>query len=184
MIGRSGTGVIRLQRQPDGASRRMCSSNTSASKPVRSGFTLLEVIIALSMTAVLAAVSVRGFRSAAVNSVANATSARSFALDLTRVRRLTIQSGQPHGVRFQRTRGVITGYQVFRKESNGSTKVIETPRSFPREAEVTTRRRDLEFRIDGSAAHSSEILFQAERRRWRISVPVATGLPAVTETKS
>lgn len=163
---------------------RTRSLNNSASNPARPAFTLLEVIIALSMTAVLAAVSVRGFRSAAVNSVANATSARSFALDLTRVRRLTIQSGQPHGVRFQRTRGVITGYQVFRRESNGSTKVIETPRSFPREAEITIRRRDLEFKIDGSAVHSSEILFQTEQRSWRIAVPMATGLPAVSEITS
>lgn len=153
----------------------------SAGQVRRRAFSLLEVIAALTLTAALATVSTSGFRSTALSSVSNATSAQSLALELSRTRRLAIHSGESHGVRFLRSGKKTAGYVLFRRTDAGAEIRVSEERSFPPDTRVSFAGSAIEFDPEGCTARHHTVRFTSAERSWQISVVPVTGTARVTE---
>ncbi len=145
------------------------------------GFSLMEVIVTLSLMAALAMISSRGLPVSALSSVANKSSAQTAKLELSRVRRMAIISGRPHGVQFRKRAGHVIGYEVFRRETSGRILTVENLLEFSSEVAVDSDRAAIEFTSEGSAVQSARIVFKSSKRSWRIDVVPVTGSAMLTE---
>ncbi len=152
-----------------------------AERSSRHGMTLLEVIAALSITAALAGISAAGFRIAAVSTVSTATTAQSLSLELAKTRRLAIQSGESHGLRFVTDRGRISGFVPYKRSWDGIEVRLQPATLFPADTEIGVSDSAIEFTPEGLAAGAAEIKLAASARAWHISVVPATGAVLLQE---
>ena len=143
----------------------------------RRAFSLAEVISALTLTAMMAAVSARSFHSAPIGTIQNAVDSQTIALELSRLRRLAIQNGESHGLRFVMRKGKVVGYDACKWTDERKLVPIEATRLFSDDTTVRPDHSLIEFNREGGAEQALTVRIDASKRRWEITViPVTATL--------
>lgn len=147
----------------------------------RRAFSLIEIAAAITLTGLLAAVSARFFATAALRSAETAVNAQTLQLELERVRRLAIQTGDPHGLRFQRSAGRVVAIVPYRRTSATSERVIPGRRAVPNGIVMKTKHPAIEFDTEGTTSAGHSVQLQTKERNWQLNVVPVTGMARLQE---
>lgn len=147
----------------------------------RGAFTLMEVMAALMLTALLAAVASRQFRSEAKNVLQAEQVAETIRLELSNVRQMAILKSEPHGLAFVKSKGRISGLERFRRDDSGKRIRLGSAYTIPDSLnEFSVDSSSVEFDSEGAASGTTRLSLGTERRNWAIDIYAVTGMVRVT----
>lgn len=157
------------------------NSQTSSGELHRGAFTLMEVMAALTLTALLAAIASRQFRFEAQNVLQAEQVAETIRLELASVRQMAILKSEPHGLAFVKSKGRISGIERFRRDNSGKRIRLDTAYTVPESLnEFSVNRSSVEFDSEGAASGATRLSLGTERRKWAIDIYAVTGMVRVT----
>ena len=145
------------------------------------GFSLIEIVAALILTGILAAVSTHRLQNSAAGVLDTAVTTQSLVQELGRMRQLAIRSAEPHGIRFDRTNGKVTSLTFYRRTPVGTTVRVGTARDLPTTMNLITKDTVIEFNTEGSTQAGTAFLVSASKRTWQITVAPLTGIVSLNE---
>lgn len=146
----------------------------------KTGFSLIEVIGALALIALVSALAVNGVRLGSMSNFGAGAEAQRISLDLQNARRRAIATGDNHVLRATRSGAAVIGYAVERR--NGSSRETYTEyRPVAEGVAITISPADPEFTFEGDALQSYTVEVRGPEKRWRITVSLAGGGIAIRE---
>lgn len=148
----------------------------------RRGVTLLELLVVLSITGILTAVAAARFGSGVLGDVASDSQTRRLSLDLLRVQRAAVMTGDNHYVAFTLSGSQATGYQLFRRLSGGGVAAVDVPRVFSDKLTVTVSHTELEYTFEGQALAAYQVTVAGPNRSSQLTVVPLTGAVRVSES--
>jgi len=110
----------------------------------RRGFTLLELIVTVTMVGILAAVATARLSSSTQANHSTVGDARRLALDLLQAQRRAISTGDNHYVAFTTTAGKIVSYTLYRRQS-GVNVAVDAVHTFDTQITITSADTNLEY---------------------------------------
>lgn len=156
----------------------------------RRGITLLELLVVVLLISIFSSVVIaRAGRSLLANQGAQ-MELRRLALDLRQMQRLSITSGDAHGIVFLTDGGGrITGYRIVSGlvpiaggyAEGPATTDVDSRRSFTADITVTTTQTAVGFNFEGQAAAAHRMTMRGPDRAWQLDVIPITGGLHVTD---
>ena len=144
------------------------------------GFTLLELIVTVSLVATFAAVAIARLSSSTQANLSTNGDARRLALDLLQAQRRAISTGNNHYVEFTTSGGTIVSYTLYQRQG-GSNVVADATHTFNTQITVTTSATDLEYQFDGTALASYTVTLAGPNMTYQVAVTASTGNVKVTK---
>ena len=142
----------------------------------RRAFSLLELMAVLTILGLVAGMAALRYSDSTLGVTQGQGFARKIARGLDLARRHAIASGGSAALRFQRTSGAITSFDIVRV--NGSDQLVETSFEVPRSITVTSSNDRWEFAFDGKVSVpslDSSITISNGSDTWTITVFVLSG---------
>lgn len=145
----------------------------------RRGVTLLELLVVLLITGILTAVAAARFTPEVLGDVSAHIEGRRLALDLLRLQRAAVMTGDNHYLGFTTSGGSISGYQMYRRIGGGVI-AVDSLRPFSERLEVTSSDAQLEFTFEGQALSPYQVTLSGANRSAQLDVIPVTGAVRVT----
>ena len=143
-------------------------------KQSRRGLSLLELVICVTLLAVVAAIVVGRNGRQLVSTFGAQADARKVGLALLQARRRTISTGTTHAVQFNSASGSVVSFSIVSIVSGVAT-VVDGPSTFATDLVVTTSNTQLTFDFEGKAGAAYWVQLAGSNATWRIDVTPLTG---------
>ncbi|HZZ73522.1 MAG TPA: type II secretion system protein [Pirellulales bacterium] len=147
---------------------------------IRTGFTLLELVVTLSLLATFAAIAMARLGTSTQANLSASGDARRLSLDLLQAQRRAITTGNNHFLAFTSSGGKIVSYQLFQRVG-ASTTAADAVHVFNGSVAVTSSATNLEFQFDGTALVAYTITLAAPDVTYQVTVAASTGYAAVAK---
>lgn len=155
----------------------------------RPAVTLVELLAVVTLMGVFSTVVMVRFGRSMLTNMGAQSECRRLALDLLRMQRSTITSGDNHGVVFLTTAGKATGYRVVAGLSpaggnyvtTGATVDVDSPRTFQSDLDVTPSHSVMGYSFEGQAGSAYRIVLSGPHRECTIDVIPITGAVLTSE---
>ncbi len=140
----------------------------------RRGFTLLELIVTVTMVGILAAVTTARLSSSTQANHSTVGDARRLALDLLQAQRRAIATGDNHYVAFTTSAGKIVNYTLYRRQA-GVNVAVDAVHTFDTQITITSADTNLEYQFDGTALSAYSITLAGPNMSYQVTATMATG---------
>ena len=148
----------------------------------RRGVTLLELVMVITIMGILAAIGTARYGRSAYANFGSQGEARTLSLALLRAHRSAIKTGDDHFVQFNAASPTAaTQYSLMRRASDGTTSLVEAPRTLNADVRVIASATELSFNFEGEAAAAYQVDFTGNGRNWRVNVVPITGAVVVSQ---
>ncbi len=149
--------------------------------PTRRAITLLELIAVLTLMGIMSAVTIARYSTGSQFFAGAQADMRRLITDLQLARRRAISTGDNHLISFTTTGGVITGYEMQRRDVNGGLTTLANSHTFNDEITVAVTPGNPEFNFQGEGLAAYQISLATNGRTWLITVVPITGYVNGTE---
>ncbi|MDA1055504.1 MAG: prepilin-type N-terminal cleavage/methylation domain-containing protein [Planctomycetota bacterium] len=148
----------------------------------RSGVTLLELVVVVTLMGILAAIGAARLGRSAFANFGSQGEARTLSLSMLRAERAAITTGDIHFIQFDAaTPRAATQYNVMRRLTPGRDVLVEGPYILNKDVKVVATAAKMDFNFEGQAAAAYQVDFTGSGRNWRLNVVPITGAVVVTD---
>lgn len=146
----------------------------------RRGMSLWELVAAITLMAVVAAIVVGRNGRTLVGNYSSQADARRVGLALLQAKRRTISTGVTHAVQLNSSGGSIDSFSVV-SIVGGVPTVVDGPTSFSTNVTVTASHTQMTYDFEGKASAAYWLQFAGPNITWRIDVVPLTGTVGTTK---
>ncbi|HRX79808.1 MAG TPA: type II secretion system protein [Pirellulaceae bacterium] len=147
----------------------------------RSGLSLLELTMVITIMGIVAAIGSARFGRSAFANIGAHGDAQKVSLSMLRTKREAIKTGDNHYLLFNAANPTpATQYSVMRRGAGGNT-LVEGPFLFSQDVQVIASVSEMDFNFEGEAAGSYQVNFNGTGRNWQLTVVPVTGAVIVTD---